>query len=312
MAKADVGFALIVKDGEKTLEACLKSIRPHVKQIVVGIDTLTKDKTERIAKRYADEVFPVKVSDWHECEQHGRVRAQDFARARNESFKHLDPDLGWWAWADADDVLEGAELLPRILADVPPQVIGFWSRYLYAYVMGEDGRRVPNTVFDRERILRTQYQGQRVDWQWKHRVHEVVAPDNFPHPAWAQEHRIQWVHQHQAHKSESSAPRNLLLLEIELEEKPDDPRTVFYMGNQYFATGDWALAAQWYENYAQLPEGVKNPYELWQAYVYMSLAYERLGDLDASLQAAFGAIDARPEHPEPYYRLAAIYSMTGQ
>ncbi len=312
MAKADVGFALIARDSDKTLEACLKSIRPHVKQIVVGIDTLTKDKTERIAKCYADVVFPVKVSDWHECEQHGRVLAQDFARARNGSFAQLDPDLAWHAWIDADDVLEGAELLPRILTpDVPPQVIGFWSKYIYAYVLGDDGRRVPNTVFERERILRTKYLGQPVDWRWEHRVHETVGPANVPHPTWAQEHRIQWVHQHQAHKSESSAPRNLLLLEIELEEHPDDPRTVFYMGNQYFAMAEWAKAAEWYERYAQqFPDG--NEYERWQSYVYMSLAYERLGDAGASLQAAFGAIDARPEHPEPYYRLSALYSQMGQ
>ncbi len=303
--KANIGFALIAKDAEKTLGPCLASIAPYVKQLVVCIDERTTDKTARIARRYGAQVFPVKVSDWHECPTHGKVLAQDFAQARDVSFSHLDPDIEWWGWLDADDELEGAEHLPRLLKNVPEPVIGFWSPYFYAYVVHEDGTRVPNTVFHRERIFRTKDN----EWKWQHRVHEVCTPKR--QGPWLQANNLTWWHQHQQHKVEQSAPRNLLLLEIEYEEKPDDPRTVFYIGNQYFALGDWAPAADWYERYTRL-ECEKNPYELWQTYVYMSMAYERLGDLDASLQAAHGAIDVLPQHPEPYYRLSQLAVLAGE
>lgn len=309
--RASIGFALLARDAGDHLEACLKSIRPYCQQIVCGVDRLSKDKTERIARRHADVVFPVDVSEWHECEQHGRVQAQHFARARNETFKRLDPKLDFHAWIDADDVIPNARLLPAIAKNLPDDAIGVWSPYEYSAIQKEDGTRQVNTLFHRERLLRTRYRGQPVTWEWQHRVHEVVVPVGVVNPQWIQNDELRWVHQHQAHKSEHSAPRNLLLLEIELEENPDDPRTVFYMGNQYFAMGEWDLAAEWYDNYCQrFPDG--NPHERWQAYCYASLAYERLGSVSDSLRTAFGAIDALPYHPEPYWRLACIYTLLEQ
>ena len=304
--KADLGFALIAKDAAKTLGPCLDSIRPYVAQIVVAVDDRTTDNTAKVARKHgADVVVPVQVSDWHECPQHGRVLAQHFAQARDASFKLLDPSLEWAAWIDADDTLEGASTLPALLANVPEPVIGFWSVYWYAYVVHADGRKVPNTVFHRERIFRTTNNS----WEWRPRGHEVCTPKR--QGPWLQANELRWMHQHQEHKVQMSAPRNLLLLEIEYEETPDDPRVVFYIGNQYFALGDWLNAAEWYERYTRL-ECERNPYEVWQAYCYMSMAYEQLGNLDASLQAAHGAIDVLPQHPEPYYRLSQLAVLAGE
>src|SRR5690348_11003092 len=113
--KASIGVALIAKDSEITLGACLASFSPFVKQIVVAVDERTTDKTANVARRYGAKVVPVQVSDWHECPAHRpRVLAQDFAAARNVSFSHLDPDLDYRMWVDADDVLENAHLLPEL------------------------------------------------------------------------------------------------------------------------------------------------------------------------------------------------------
>lgn len=299
---------MIARDAETTLGTCLQSFREYVSQIIVGVDELTRDKTAKVARWYGASTFPVKVSDWHECPQHERFLAQDFAAARNASFKHLDPDLDFHMWVDADDFLEGAAVLPELTRRVPAPVIGLWSPYEYAYLLREDGSRQANTIFHRERILRTKLNGKPVRWTWKHRVHEVCTPN--PDGPWLMAEHVRWVHQHQQHKTEQSAPRNLKLLQIEYEDKPDDQRTVFYLGNQYFAMSLWEQAIQWYEHYTALKD--TNPYELWQSYVYMSFAFERLGDMTNALKAAMGAIEARPEHPEPYYRLSQIYTVTGE
>src|ERR1051325_8498109 len=92
--QASIGIALMARNAEKTLPALMESIRPFVKQIVVGVDELTTDRTAAIAKKYgADDVFKLHVSDEHECLQHGKVMAQHFGNARQETFRHLDPNL---------------------------------------------------------------------------------------------------------------------------------------------------------------------------------------------------------------------------
>jgi len=306
--KPSVGVAIIAKDAAATIDACLKSIKPYVSQIVVCVDQRTTDRTRQIAKRNGAETYPIKVSDWHECQSHGRVLAQHFAAARQESFTHLDPDLDWWCWIDSDDILLGGETLAAQIVSMPEDSAGMWWPYEYAGVVREDGQYRCNTMFHRERLLRTKMNGQPINWTWHGRVHETVSPD--VETRWVVTEDIRVRHQPGTHSTPSSAARNLLLLEIDFEEDPDSARTIFYMGNQHFAMGNWQEAVNWYE---LLTSGVgENPYELWQAYIYMSLAYERLGNADGARGAAFGAMDVRPEHPEPYYRLAAIANLCGE
>ena len=77
-----LGFALIARDAGKHIGACLDSIRPISKQIIVCVDELSEDDTENVALEHgADGVFPIKISEWHECPQHGRVLTKHFARA---------------------------------------------------------------------------------------------------------------------------------------------------------------------------------------------------------------------------------------
>ena len=300
---------MICRDAENTLPSCLDSVRPWVSQIVVAVDERTTDGTADVARAHgADIVVPVQVSDWHECPDHGRILAQHFAQARDESFKHLDPGLDWWMWLDADDILDGGEFLQPALAAVPNDACGVWVSYVYASM---NNYTSITTQFDRERLLRTRWRGQPLEWAWEDRVHEVVKPVGVE-PVWARTDRVRVLHQEGAHKSENSAKRNLLLLEIDLEEQGDRPqgRTVFYVANQYFAMNDMPRAALWYERLSGI--GDANPYEVWQSFCYLSLAYERMGNLDDATQAAFCAIDVRPDHPEPYFRLATIYCLAGE
>lgn len=297
--RASLGVALIARDAEGTIGRCLDSIRPYVSQIVVGVDELSKDKTGNLAKRHgADLVVPIKVSDWHECPQHGRILAQHFAEARDQSFKHLDPSLDWLMWIDSDDVLEGAERLPIACDELmQADAVGAWYPYKYGNVQGKT-----STIFHRERILRAS-----TGWHWRYRVHEVVEPQGSQRAGWQIRSDMQFVHLDRE-RSEPAAARNLRLLEIDLEADQNDSRTLFYLGNQYFALQDWQAAAFWYE---RLLEVGQNPYEKWQSAVYLSMAYQRAGAPELGEQAAFRAIQVMPQHPEPYYQLAVIARMRG-
>jgi glycosyltransferase involved in cell wall biosynthesis/tetratricopeptide (TPR) repeat protein len=306
--RASIGLAVMARDAADTLPKLLKSVRPYVEQIVVGVDELTTDKTAKAAaKGGADEVFRLHVSDWHECPEHGRVLAQHFANARQETFSHLSPALDFWLWLDSDDVLQGAERLSALCEGIPADSAGAWFAYEYASITRADGQHAVNTLFHRERLLRThRADGTPITWTWEGRVHETVKPHiDLP---WLVAEDIRVVHQPGVHQTPNSAKRNLLLLEMDYEEDAGSPRTLFYLGNQHFAMGNWAAAAHWYE---QLTLVGQNPYELWQAYLYMSYAYERLGDLTEATRAAFAAMDVVPQHGEPYFRLAALNTLAG-
>jgi glycosyltransferase involved in cell wall biosynthesis len=301
--RPSLAFVLIAKDAAHTLGLCLDSIKPYAQQIVVCVDERTTDKTAQVARRKGAEVYPVKVSDWHECERHGRILAQHFADARDSSFTHIDPAVEWVCWIDSDDILKGGENLYDILNSVPPEVVGVWTPYHYSTM--QQGAAT-NTLFHRERFLR-----QSVGWKWEYRVHEVVTPQK-PGP-WLRADQVQIYHQEGAHKTDSSAARNLLLLEIDYESDPNCSRTLFYLGNQYFAMAKWEQAIEWYERLGQLAARTwVNQYELWQSRCYQAMAAQRLQNFNLAQQAAFAAIDAAPNHPEPYYILASMYAQTGQ
>ena len=87
---------MIVRDEEKNLVRCLKSVVPVVDELII-VDTGSKDNTIDIAKEFGAKVF---LFEW--CD--------DFAAARNESLKHATGD--WILQLDADD-----ELLPT---SIPP------------------------------------------------------------------------------------------------------------------------------------------------------------------------------------------------
>lgn len=300
--KASVGIAIIAKDAEKTIGACLDSIIPYVEQTIVCVDELTQDNTAQIAKEHGASIIEgLEVSTWHECPQHGRVRAQHFAKAREESFKHLNPNLAWHGWLDTDDVLQGGEKLHQYLSSLPAHIAGVWFPYNYAQVSPGGPS---STMFDRERLVRP-----AIGWAWQHRVHELLVPKNgrTEQLNWARTDMIQVVHQSEGHSTEGSARRNILLLEIDLEENPKDMRAWFYLGNQYFALQDWGMAAECYYRSTES----NNPYQLWQAYIYLSMCYEKMGDVDKLIGYAFHAIDIQPSHPEPYYRLAHGYMIKG-
>ena len=302
MPKASVAVAIIARNSEKTIGACLQSLVPHVAQVVVCVDETTTDQTAKVARRNGAKVYSgLKVSEWHECPQHGRVLAQHFAKARQASFDKLRKDVDWWMWVDADDVVKGADKLHALLAPLSPDIAGVWLPYHYAQA-GEDGPT--STLFDRERILRA-----NMPWQWVHRVHEVIVPVGRSTESlnWVRTDEVAICHQGQGHDTAGSARRNLLLCEIDLEENPQDMRALFYIGNQYFALSEWAAAAHYYE----LSMGTDNVYQRWQTAIYLSMSYERLGNVQAMMHWAHVAIDIVPYHPEPYYRLATAGMMGG-
>ena len=100
-------LCMIVKNEEKLLEDCLRSVHNLVDQIVI-VDTGSNDKTVEIAQKYNADI-------------HYFAWTGDFAEARNESIKHAKSD--WILWLDADERLnaDSLEELQNIINHKPSQ-----------------------------------------------------------------------------------------------------------------------------------------------------------------------------------------------
>lgn len=94
MEYPSISLCMIVKDEQKWLEQCIKSVQPIVSEMIV-VDTGSSDDTVKIAKRLGAQVFNIPWQD-------------DFAAARNFSLQHAKSD--WILVLDADEAVSQKQL----------------------------------------------------------------------------------------------------------------------------------------------------------------------------------------------------------
>lgn len=75
----EMSLVMIVKNEEKGLERAILSAIDLVDRVVISVDTLSKDKTDGIAKMYADEL---KFHEWHDDFSEARNYAQENVKSR--------------------------------------------------------------------------------------------------------------------------------------------------------------------------------------------------------------------------------------
>ena len=98
-----LSIAMIIKNEEKTLERCLKSLsllKNKIDYELIIVDTGSTDNSIEIAKKYTDKVYNHK---WN----------NNFADMRNISISYCKG--GWILIIDADEVLENPEELVKVL-----------------------------------------------------------------------------------------------------------------------------------------------------------------------------------------------------
>lgn len=281
MDRPTIGLAMICKDGvARELRRCLSSIAPYVDQIVL-VDTGPKGTSgSKVAAEFNAEYYH-STAWWDK-----KARCiDDFGAARDFAFSFLTTD--WLMWIDHDDVLEGGEFLREIVDNAPEEVGGFWMPYFYAFT--EQGECT--TLHDRERLLRAS-----IGWQWQNRVHETAVPQSTVH--WRQEQRVRYIH----HGTGSKSNRNFALLFKMYEENPEDLRTWMYIGNQYFADGQYQKAGEWYTRFYRDSRGTW--LDRWQSMAYAGRAWREVGNVIAAAEADTSGIKMVPEWADCWYGMA--------
>jgi tetratricopeptide (TPR) repeat protein len=286
-----VSACLIVKDEEKNLARCLKSLKGVVDEIVV-VDTGSTDKTVEIAESFGAKVghFP-----WN----------QDFAAARNHSLELATGD--WALWIDADEELTADSLKAIQRAVVRPHFGGFAIEIIN---FTEDGSEAAQYVHKPIRLFR-RVEGVR----FSGRIHEQVSPSlNALDLPWAYLPGARLLHygyRPTEMAERGKVERTVDMIRRELEDKPEDPFQWFNLANAYTAANDFpnvekaaAECARFVAPGDQL--GALN-YQLWSnALVKQSRSAEAIRVCDEADRYGFGGILNEFERANAFLTLGLV------
>ena len=217
-----ISLCMIVKNEEKQLENCLRSITPYVDEIIV-MDTGSTDNTIEIAKKYRAKVYEM---EW----------MGDFSYARNQSMQYAEGE--WVLVLDADEsVMEWDDNLRDILQKTK------YDAFTYEMIQQKETVGFHHTVM---RLFRN-----HINIQYKGKIHEQVMKNGKPLKEEEVGHingKILHVGYHEDVVEEKEKDkRNLSLLLQELKEHPNDILVHFHLANQYVKIEDYMRAMYHYK-----------------------------------------------------------------
>jgi len=264
-----IGLHMISKGEAGLLRECLESLKPiEFDQIVVGIthqEGWENSEFRQIIEEYGGEVVDLTWLPKEDIEGYGLCVAS-FSQARQAVYDLLTTD--WAFWIDADDVLDGADLLRPMVEKIDAQGMG---ALFLPYFYGFDGNGNCITVLTRERAVK-----RSLNWKWIRRVHEgMMCGIRAPFAKTAD-----IIVRHNSPTGRGWPKRNLVLLMMEYEENPNDARTHCYIGHQHYALQQWAEAIPWYERYLR-QETRKE--ERWQALNFLADCYRFTGQYQLAI-----------------------------
>lgn len=226
-----LSVCLIVKNEEKFLAQCLKSVRPVAQQLVV-VDTGSTDRTVEIAKEFGAEIYEHAWND-------------DFAAARNVALEHASGD--WILMLDADEEIPAGQHA-TLLADMKNS-----SVMAYRLPLINSGRETEGRSFV-PRLFRNApgacYLG---------RIHEQVFPSLLPFckswglkTAMGTAEILHHGYNQEMMRDRNKIERNLKLLHQACRENPRDANLAMNLGLELVRSGDLAAGVEKYRDAFQL------------------------------------------------------------
>ena len=273
---AVVGLVMIVKDEEAVISRALASVIPYINRWLI-VDTGSTDNTKFIINTVMAGISGEIIDrPW-----------VNFGHNRTEALELCKDRMDWAIMLDADDNLAGTVPPPSVWMN--PTLDGFIMQIHHGSI-----------IHQRVHIFRT-----ISNWIYEGVVHEyprclrqekptlgILPPETF------METRCEGARSRDPQKYLKDAA----ILESELEKRPNDGRTLFYLAQSYRDAGRPLEAAKYYRQHVDLSDG---SVVAWSQEAYMSFVnLIGLGSDPAQLMAyGWAAIELCPDRLEASYFL---------
>lgn len=275
-AVVSVGLVMIVKNEERTLPRLAASLRGQLSYWTV-VDTGSTDGTKDMVATLFD------VPGQLVCDEF-----RGFGPSRNVALEAGRGRTDWLLTLDADETVEGdiraavpaADGFDGVEARQQHGQLSFWTPYL----------------------LRS-----TSPWRWEGRTHEYLGFDRGV-PRVAQSPAFRVHHHADGGARSDKLERDLRLLMEDLADRPDDPRTWFYLARTYEDMARWREAAEHYRHRAGL-EGWDE--EGWYSEWRLGCCLVALGRSDEAAGRLMRSWQRRPWRAEPLWSLAEHYRSEG-
>lgn len=276
---------MIVRNEERVIADCLKSVKPYADQIIV-VDTGSTDRTPEICREIG---VDLRFFQW----------TDSFAEARNQSMLGATGD--WIFYVDADDTLppECGKAIRGAAASAPKE-----TGYFILPVRFLDGTQV-----DHVKLFRN-----LPGLQWDYRIHEQILPSLKA--LGASPGRITGAYV--LHSNYDTSPegqarkrvRDWKLLKMELKERPNNAYVLFCCGMTAHYTDDHKKAIPWLKkslaNSAPGDSTVRKCYALW------ALSLLKMEKVKEAKRVIADGLGVCPGDPELLYTLAQIEANEGR
>ena len=268
----------ICKNESKFVQRWMESMS-EADQVVV-LDTGSTDETPQLLRSQGALVTVETIAPWR------------FDVARNRSLELVPEDTDICVCTDLDEVFHTGwrNALETVWTPGTGQ-----ARYRYTWSFCPDGSE--GVVFWCEKIHR------RHGYRWTHPVHEVLewigtgAPGPMVTAA-----GVQLDHHPDPSKSRG---QYLPLLELSVQEAPEDDRNVHYLGREYL------FHQRWDDCIAMLTRHLSMPSATWAderaaSMRYIARAYQQKGQPDTARNWLLQAIAQAPYLREPWLEMAQL------
>lgn len=221
---AGISLCMIVKNEERFLAQCLRSVADVVDEIII-VDTGSTDRTIEIATSFDATVIE---REWRD----------DFAWARNQSIEHATKR--WILFLDADEELT-PESKPALvqLKDAPAYHDAVWVR---CYNESDDYH---GTGAMSHALIRVFPNCPEI--RFRGMIHEFPTLDGSASGLQGRMAPISIIHHgylKEVVAERNKGARNLAIVRAAAEKEPNDPFHWFNLGSTAFLVGDYALARE--------------------------------------------------------------------
>lgn len=277
MSKYKICVYAISKDEEKFVDRWMDAVSEA--DMVVVADTGSSDGTVRKLRERGALVYEENITPWR------------FDKARNTAMDHIPADIDICVSNDLDEIFEKGW---REKLEAAWQPCYTRARYLFTWSYNADG--TPNKQFAMEKIHR------RHGFQWVHPVHEVLqySGEDKDITVWVPGMVLN-------HYPDTSKQRSqyLPLLELSVQENPNDDRAAFWLGREYMYRGMHDKCIETLKRHIGMPSAGWDE-ERCASMRFISKSFQAKGDLQQAKQWGFRALAECPRVREPYLQLARL------